>query len=330
MNREFKTDDDFSILKKMKRREKYGSYADFLKNPFRFFEQNPLSAFIPGLFCSAAILLLIHGVVQNPGPAERMILFLTFRSAETILLLTAFAFFLPFIYFEEKRQKKIETAEEKLPDFLHGLSDLISGGLTLQEALTEISKSSDQMRLGLKKNKGSFFDTEIKLIGLKMKSGLPFDACLDRFGKRHDSKLIQRAASVISAAEKSGGFMHLSIDAAVFDIREAVNLKKERDSKQSVYGIVLFLSFLLFVGIAVLLIRQFSVMSALASQSNVLETAGASALLIYRMLLIQAFFSGLMAGKLRKGKAAAGLKYAFLMMSAVWISFAAGGVFEMV
>jgi hypothetical protein len=53
---------------------------------------------------------------------------------------------LPYIYFQEKHQKKIETAEEKLPGILHGLSDLIAGGLTLQEALTEISKDSLELR----------------------------------------------------------------------------------------------------------------------------------------------------------------------------------------
>lgn len=330
MNQKMETDDDFSILKKMKRREDYGFLNDFLKKPFFYFEQKPLLAFIPGTVFAVIILTFILILFKNPELTTGLQITSVFQSVEAVLLLTAFAFFLPFIYFEEKHQKKIEASEEKLPAFLHGLSDLIAGGLTLQEALTEISKESNQPHLKLKKKKESFFENEIKLIGLKMKSGIPFDTCLDSFGKRYDSKLIQRAASVISAAEKSGGLMYLSIDAAVFDIREAVNLKKERDSKQSVYGIVLFISFLLFIGIAVLLILQFESMNALTSQANTLETADESAILIYRMLLIQAFFSGLMIGKLKKGKTAAGLKYTFMMMFMVWISFTAGCVFTVV
>ncbi len=330
MNQKMKTDTDFSILKKMKKREDYGFLFDFLRNPFFYFELTPSSAFIPGMVFSIIVFAIIQIVFKNSDLINGFKIFSAFQTVETIFLLTASAFFLPYIYFEEKHQKRIETAEEKLPAFLHSLSDLIAGGLTLQEALTEISKEPNQPHSKLKKKKESFFENEIKLIGLKMRSGIPFDTCLDGFGKRYDSKLIQRAASVISAAEKSGGLMYLSIDAAVYDIREAVNLKKERDSKQSVYGAVLFISFLLFIGIAVLLILQFDSMNAFMSQTSPLETGGESAILIYRMLLIQAFFSGLMTGKLKKGKTAAGLKYTFMMMFAVWISFTAGGVFAVV
>lgn len=339
-----KEDDDFSISKKIKFREKYGNCTDFFKNPISRFEQNPKLAFIPGFLCASAVVLFFAAVFKNPFLFPPF--FSIFLSLESAVLFTALAIFFLFIWFEEKHQKRIEIVEEKLPGFLHDISDLIAGGLTLQEALTEISgknqnkkqnkihdktknkiqnKSQNKIHDKSQKQK-DFFENEIRLIGLKMKAGIPFDICLENFGKRYDSKLVQRAASVISAAEKSGGLMYLSIDAAVFDVREAVNLKKERDSKQSVYGTVLFISFLLFIGIAVLLIRQFDIMNSMTSQVDSSETAKESAALIYRMLLIQAFFSGLMIGKLRKGKTAAGLKYAFIIMFCVWISFTAGGV----
>lgn len=341
MNQKIKTDDDLSILKKIKRREDYGLYFDFLKNPIPHFEQKPFLSFLPGAFFAFMTFAFITKILNSDFAADfasdfyfpHPALVSPFRSfisslqsVEAVLLFTVLAFFLLYIYFEEKHQKKIETAEEKLPGFLHGLSDLIAGGLTLQEALTEISKDSNQTQ-NQSKQKNSFFESEIHLIGLKMKSGIPFDLCLENFGKRYDSKFIQRAASVISAAEKSGGLMHLSIDAAVFDIQESVNLKKERDSKQSVYGMVLFVSFLLFIGIAVLLIRQFESMNTLTGQTSSLESDYESAILIYRMLLIQGFFAGLMIGKLKKGNIAAGLKYTFMMMLIVWVSFTVGGVF---
>ncbi|WP_316558158.1 hypothetical protein [Methanimicrococcus hongohii] len=374
MTQEIKADDDIIISKKIKRREDYGFYFDFLKNPILFFEQKPSLSFLPGAVAAFMTFISLLNLrnsnfiadlnsVSSSFVSEFQLFqsfILSLQSVETILILTALSFFLPYIYFEEKHQKRIETAEEKLPGFLHGLSDLIAGGLTLQEALTEISKDSNQkvkqkinqnqenqknneklnkkqnqrtdqkqnQKTNQKKNRtNSFFENEIHLIGLKMKSGIPFDVCLDNFGKRYDSKLIQRAASVISAAEKSGGLMHLSIDAAVFDIQENVNLKKERDSKQSVYGVVLFISFLLFIGIAILLILQFGSMNALTNQASSFESDYESAVLIYRMLLIQGFFAGLMIGKLKKGNIAAGLKYSFAMMILVWISFTAGGVF---
>jgi hypothetical protein len=160
-----------------------------------------------------------------------------------------------------------------------------------------------------------------------MKSGIPFEVCLGDLGKRYDSELIQRAASVLDAAEKSGGKMALSLNAAAFDLQEAVNLKKERSSKQNIYGTVLFLSFFLFIGIMILLIHQFGSMSVLTSQTISQSSVFEIAVIIYHMLLIQSIFSGATIGKFTKGKAAAGLKYSFGMMFAVEISFWAAGVF---
>jgi Flp pilus assembly protein TadC len=319
-------DDDISIRLKMGKREKYGFYFDFLKNPSDVFEQQPKLLILLGILISGFVFLFFHFSSQfvddffvvdsfvGHSFIDSFILY--FISAESVFIFTLSALFFPYIYFESKHRSKMEFVEEKIPGFLRDLSNLIAGGLTIQEAFSEISKN---------KENDSFFDDEIRLIGLKMKSGLPFDFCLENFGKRYDSTLIQRAASVISAAEKSGGLMYLSIDAAVFDLQEAVNLKKERDAKQSVYAIVLLISFFLFIGIVLLLIHQFKSLSLFTSQDLTSGVTVDAAKLLYHMLFIQAFFSGLMIGKFKKGKIAAGLKYSFFMIFSVWISFFIGG-----
>lgn len=323
MKAERRTDDEASILRKIRHREKYGKLIDFFRRPFYHFEQAPELSFIwGGILSGAAVLsayVLFFSQAAFPVSWPAGIF-----SLESLLLLAALSFCLPFIYYEEKRQKRIETVEENLPAVLRGLSDLIAGGATLQQALAQISAKTNAVFVSPSK-KSLTLSEEMHLISLKMKKGLSFEFCLKDLGKRYDSKLIRRTASVISAADRAGGQMHLSIDAAVFDLQEAVHLKKERDAKQSVFGTVLFLSFFLFIGIAVLLIRQFDSMASL-SETSVPNTLNESTELIYRMLLIQAFFAGLMTGKLRKGRAAQGLKYAFILMSSVWISFVLSGV----
>ena len=314
-------DDDISIRLKMKNREKYGFYFDFLKNPSSVFEQQPKLSILLGILVSGFVFLFFYfssQFFQNFSFFNDFVdsFIPYFFSAESVFIFTLSALFFPYIYFESKHRSKMEFVEEKIPGFLRDLSNLIAGGLTIQEAFSEISKN---------KETDSFFDDEIRLIGLKMKSGLPFDFCLENFGKRYDSTLIQRAASVISAAEKSGGLMYLSIDAAVFDLQEAVNLKKERDSKQSVYAIVLLISFFLFIGIVLLLIHQFKSLSLFTSQDLTSGVTVDAAKLLYHMLFIQSFFSGLMIGKFKKGKIAAGLKYSFFMIFSVWVSFFIGG-----
>ena len=335
-----KTDDDFSILSKMKRREKYGLFIDFIKNPFPFFEQKPMFSFLLGFWFAGFVFIAFYFSLQFLSevflPIGPSLIFSSFFSFETVLIFTAAAFFLPFIWFENKHRSQTEFIEERIPEFLRDLSNLVAGGLTLSEAFSELSEMPNPSERKIPNPADRIFNDEIRLIGLKMKSGLPFDFCLENFGKRYDSTLIQRAASVIAAAEKSGGLMSFSIEAAVFDLQETVHLKKERDSKQSIYAIVLMISFLLFIGIVLLLIRQFEALSFLSSQNSLGVPNGitdgviggtlAIGEIFYHLLLIQAGFSGLMIGKLKKGKIAAGLKYSFLMIFIVWFSFIIGGV----
>ena len=334
-NSEF-DDDDESILKKLDFHEKYGRLFDFFKNPFEHFERELALSFIFGAGAVLFVFIFYYLIFLGQEPlfdffaAEKLadIFDSSFinsvsrylKSAETIVLLLSFTFCLPFIYYSEKHQRKIDFAEEKIPSLLRDLSDLISGGLTLQESLIELSSQEFS-------NASDSFLPEIRIIGNKMKSGISFETCLEDLGRRYDSKLIQRAASVIDAAEKSGGKMGLSLNTAAFDLQEAVNMKKERQSNQNVYGIVLLISFLLFIGIMILLIRQFQHMSLSMSQSMMPESILETAFIIYHMLFIQSFFAGLTIGKFASGKAVTGLKYSFGMMFAVWITFLTAGVF---
>ena len=349
-------DSEEQIAEKLKFREKYGQLPDFLRRPTVYFEKEPALSFTFGAVLSFFVFVFYYFLFLRPetlfdfvadfvsnrigetGEIGELPIFksaiLFIKSIETILLILLFFFFLPFIYYNEKHQRKIESAEEKIPPLLRDLSDLISGGLTLQEALVELSMAESvrspnrqiNRQINRQKMSDPFFE-EIRLIGMKMRSGIPFEMCLEDLGKRYDSELIQKAASVIDAAEKSGGKMALSLDAAAFDLQEAVNLKKERSSKQNVYGTVLFLSFFLFIGIMILLIRRFESMSVLTSQTISQSSVFEMTIIIYHMLLIQSIFSGAAVGKFTKGKIAVGLKYSFGMLFAVEISFWAAGVF---
>ena len=327
-------DDDIRIAAKLRFYDKYGVLFSFCRRPVSYFERYPLASFSVGIFLGGFVLFLFFGLFSGQYFEHLLSSFPNilkiFSSTESVLLFVSFSFFLPFLYFEEKRQKRIEYAEFRIPSLLMDLSNLIAGGLTLQDALTELTafETCGENQKQLPKNQDVFLQ-EFQLISLKMKSGLPFEFCLNRFGERYDSKLIQRAASVIEAAEKSGGRQDLSMDAAAYDLMETVNAKKERESKEAVHGTVLFISFFLFIGVAVLLISQFNAMNSILSSGGTVSSSSLTdaARFIYHMLLIQAFFSGLTVGKFKKGNVAAGLKYSFGLMFTVWAAFSVSGVF---
>jgi Flp pilus assembly protein TadC len=335
-------DDEERISKKLNSHEKYGNLSDFFKHPAAHFETEPSLSFISGTILAVFVFILYYFLFLRQITLFDLLTdfiftddstltffesaILCFKSAETVLLFLLFFFFLPFIYYSEKHQRKIDAAEEIIPSLLRDLADLIGGGLTLQEALIELTeiKSSE---FADKREASDLFLREIRLIGLKMKSGVSFETCLEDLGKRYDSKLIQRAASVIDAAEKSGGKPALSLEAAAFDLQEAVNMKKERRSKQGVYGTVLFLSFFLFIGIVILLIHQFRQMSDMTAQTLDPTSVFETAVIIYHMLLIQSIFAGATVGKFTTGTAIFGLKYSFGLMFTVWAAFWVAGIF---
>lgn len=314
-------DNDASIASKIRFRDRYGTVLSFCRDPFSFFNRCPPSSFLLGAFFAVSAGFLFRIASAGVFSKSPFLPFLPFP--ETALLFVSFFFFLPFLYFEEKKQKRIESAESDLPLFLGGLSDLLAGGLTLPEALTELT--AEETESGLSECSAAF-QKDLRLVGLKTASGIPFEICLDRLGQKYDSGLIRRAASVIEAAEKSGGRPELSVRAAAFDLTDTVTAKKEQNAKQSVHGTVLFVSFFLFIAVAVLLILQFKSMDSFLT-SSVSSPLSNTARLLFHMLLIQAFFAGLTVGKLKTGNAAAGLKSSFGLMFAVWAAFTAGGVF---
>ncbi|MDV0447139.1 hypothetical protein MsAg5_10140 [Methanosarcinaceae archaeon Ag5] len=304
-------DTEISVLRKLNKREKYGFWMDLFKNPMSFFEQNTKYSIAIGfifLIPFATVVGTIHLLPEMPPILKEAAGSLEIMATASFLIL-----FFPMIYFEDKKRRKIDFVEEKMPGLLRDLSTLVENGLTVQEALLSLSDPPN-----------NFFLKEIRLISLKMRAGISFEKCLDDFGKRYQSKLIRRAASVIGAAEKSGGRPALSVGSAAFDLQELVNAKKERESKQNTYGVILFISFFIFLGIAVLLVRQFTDLYSSASAFITSGSVSDMAILIGRLLLIQAFFLGLFAGKLKTGTIASGLKYSGLLMAAVCISFAAG------
>lgn len=342
-----KFDSDESVLKKILFQERYGAFFDFFRRPFFYFHKKPFLSFLIGL------------------PAAFLFLFWTdsyfHREPESFLLLFLFISFLPFMYFEEIKQRKINFIEERMPSFLRELSEFCGSGLTLPESFEKAADSVDsrffeisnenqisnenrilnenrnsnkksKRNLNKKSNRhpnrnlnsappGDFLTNEIRLMGLQMNAGVSFETCLEDFGNRYDSLLICRAASIIQVAEKSGGDISLTLDAAAFDFEESVFAKKERDSKQTVYAVVFSASFLLLVGVSVLLIFQFDALSGLSPTSVLNDSYPQMNRIIFHLLFIQALFAGLMIGKLKKRNIFIGVKYSFLLMFFVWIAF---------
>jgi flagellar protein FlaJ len=114
-------------------------------------------------------------------------------------------------------------------------------------------------------------------------------------------------------------------------VKSEEELKKERASDMSVYVVTIYVAFFVFLFIVYVLAVYFFPQSAsFISPSQEISSAGFGnrffnikeyTMLMFHSTLIQAFFSGLMAGKMGQGSVYMGLKYGVSMIMITYVVF---------
>ncbi len=224
---------------------------------------------------------------------------------EDYLFLTAVvAVFPPAIldYMDYRWKKSID---ERFPDLFRSIVQAQQTGLTLPQALEEASK----------RNYGPL-TAELKKMVNQMSWGLSFEEALREFGKRVDTPLSQRTVPLIIEASRSGGHVEKVFAPMGGFIQTTLIMEKERKAQTRPYIAIIYIAFFVFVFTIVLLFKTFFV--DMGSSSII----GFSALtseeawrIFFHMSVIQAFFGGLVAGKMGDGTMSAGLKHSLILMA---------------
>jgi flagellar protein FlaJ len=241
-------------------------------------------------------------------------------------------------YFEFKRIKDIE---DRLPTFLLDISEAQKIGMTLPEALKQVSRTDYGKLTG-----------EIKKMNDQISWGIPIQDVINNFANRMKrSKLIGRVVRIIIEAYNSGGDIARTMEATASDITAIKEAEKERKSVTSQHMFVMYAIYYIFIGIVIglsqtlipmlkLNIQAGSIGGIMAFQDpcNVcignpnivcvscsifsilcqmfaLGTGGAcyyNALFIL-MSIVQGIFTGLVAGQIGEGSVIAGIKHSIIM-----------------
>jgi flagellar protein FlaJ len=169
--------------------------------------------------------------------------------------------------------------------------------------------------------------------------GISVKSAFQNFAKDVESKVIKRAVTLISEAEKAGGDIGNILESVAKSVSEIEVLKKERRS--AIYGMVVQGYIIFFVFIAIILIIQFALLPLTAGvaapssgfsaglsggggflggigDGGVEETTDISEQIVMPMfflLLTQSLFTGLIIGKLAEGRLRAGIKHSFIMVA---------------
>lgn len=208
----------------------------------------------------------------------------------------------------EYRWKKL--VDEHLPDLFRSIVQAQQTGMTLPQALEETSK----------RDYGSL-TAELKKMVNQMSWGMSFEEALQEFGKRVDTTLVQRTVPLIIEASRSGGCVE-KIFAPMGDfIQSTLTMEKERKAQTRPYIAIIYVAFFVFVFTIVLLFKTFFVeMSGSPIIGFSALTSEEAWRLFFHMSIIQAFFGGMVSGKMGEGTISAGLKHSVILMISGYVA----------
>lgn len=233
---------------------------------------------------------------------------------------------LPLTLLQLREVQRKDSIDKNLPLFLLALSSAVHSGANLIRA---IETTADR-------NMGAL-TPELKNLRANISWGMPIEDAFENFANRMGTKISRRVVVLLEMALKIGGDIRSNLEMIQKHVTELQNLEKERKSSLAPYTFTIYISFAVFIGIAVILSSQFfsefETVQELLADSPGASTQGAmfssiasmdiEALntILFNMAIIEAVFGGLAAGKIGAGSYVAGIKHIIVMIVIAVIAF---------
>jgi flagellar protein FlaJ len=224
---------------------------------------------------------------------------------EYVVLAVMVTIFLPAVLNLVDSQWK-NTVNAHLPDLFHAIVQAQETGVTLPQAIEESSK----------RDYGPL-TKELKKLVSQMSWGISFEEALETFATHVDTTLVKRVVPIIVEASRSGGRVEKAFEPIGKFIQATLMLEKERKARTRPYVAIIYVAFLVFLFTIVLLFRSFftPVTQDSLLLGNALLTPEAARRLFFHMSALQAFFGGLVAGKMGEGTINSGLKHSLILLA---------------
>lgn len=210
-------------------------------------------------------------------------------------------------YIDYKWRKAID---EHLPDLFRSIVQAQETGMTLPQALEDASK----------RNYGPL-TAELRKMTAQISWGMTFEEALLALGRRVNTLLVQRTVPLIIEASRSGGHVEKVFDPTGKFIQTTLLLDKERRNQTRPYIAIIYVAFFVFIFTIILLFRSFFLsIEGLPTLGTAVTSPEEMQRIFFHLAAIQAFFGGLVAGKMGEGTINAGLKHSIIMMLCGYIA----------
>jgi flagellar protein FlaJ len=300
--------DEESLLEQLKKYDRIRNFVYFIRHPLESFINNvnlTLYVTVP-----IAILYSVITFLQVPLYTNNELYLSVIDDHIAIALLVVL---IPYAVFYGIWAKKVLGIQELIPDFLERMAGINQSGLTIAQGIAIMVNTN----LGL-------ISYEIRKIKKDMDWGANFTEALVRFEERVSTPSIARTVTLITKASEMSGQIGEVLSIAAADAKMTEMLKKERHAEMFIYTVIVYLAFFVFLFVVAVLTMQFLPVLANISTQGISATGILSGIgtisiatfgrLLYHACLIQAFFSGLIAGQMGESSLAAGVKHACVLL----------------
>ena len=227
--------------------------------------------------------------------------------------------FPPALY-SDAQARKIKAIEDKFPDFLRDLAEYWKGGLSMVVSVRTLASSEY-----------GALNNDIQKMSDQLSWGIPFGDVMRLFAGRVNTPLVHRAVSLIDEANKAGGKISDILVTAANDSREIKFLEGERVRAIASYISVIWVSYLVFMGVIVVLSKVFIPAIANSNSGGESESIGNMQInavdplfflvVFFYGVSAQAVGNGAMAGLMATGRLANGMKHSGFMLILALLAF---------
>jgi len=286
---------------------------EMLRDPLKPLKEKPLySLIITGPIALIFMLISVFNAMKAPDFVDYI---------DDRIVFTVYILVIPLMIFHEYKKRREDRIQSLIPDFLKKLASTNETGMTLRDSIKLMTHSD----IGLSK--------EIKKIWNDIEWGLAINEALVRFANRVRTHLVSRSVTLLTKANESSGDIGEVLNVAARDVAAEQELRNERRTNMFIYVVIIYISFLVFVGIIYIISTTF--LSEMVKAGEKISSSGGGAVplslsreklnvynrMFFHGALIQGFCSGLIAGVMGEGNALSGLKHSVIMMTIGYLLF---------
>ena len=229
----------------------------------------------------------------------------------------------PLTLYQLKEVQRKDSVDKHMPVFLLALLSSVQSGANLMKAIEQTAN----------RNLGAL-TPPLKNLRANLSWGMPIDEAFDNFSARTGTRISKRVTLLLQMALKIGGDVSENLEMIQKHVSDMQNLEKNRKSQLAPYTYTIYISYIVFLAVAVLLVTSFfseieKVQLSLVDSevegglfgSLATMNIGAMEDALFNMSIIEAIFGGLAAGKIGAGSYVAGVKHVVLMIILAVVAF---------